>query len=77
MIAMSGAGPGWALPATGFIAANRPFLNQRLLLVGPRRAPKVPGWALDVAALCLMVTLVLTGFVWRILRKRAAGNSRT
>ncbi len=43
---MSGAGPGWALLLVGFIAANLPFLSERLLLVGPRRAPKALGWRL-------------------------------
>ena len=43
---MSGSGPGWALLLVGFIAANLPFFNERLLLVGPRRAPKALGWRL-------------------------------
>lgn len=43
---MSGAGPGWALLLVGFIAANLPFLTDRLLLVGPRRSPKALGWRL-------------------------------
>ena len=77
MIAMLGAGPGWPLPAAGLIGANLPVLNERPLQARPRRAPKALGWELDVAALCLMVTVVLTGFIWRILRKRAAGDSRT
>jgi hypothetical protein len=51
---MSGAGPGWALLLVGFIAANLPFFNERLLLVGPRRAPKALGWR-------LLELLLLTG----------------
>lgn len=43
---MSGGGAGWLLLLVGFIAANLPFFNERLLLVGPRRAPKALGWRL-------------------------------
>lgn len=53
---MSGAGPGWALLLVGFIAANLPFLTERLLLVGPRRAPKALGWR-------LLELLLLSGLV--------------
>lgn len=43
---MSASAPGWLLLLVGFVAANLPFLNERLLLVGPRRAPKAFGWRL-------------------------------
>ncbi len=43
---MSGSGPGWLLLLVGFVAANLPFMTERLLLVGPRRAPKALGWRL-------------------------------
>jgi hypothetical protein len=36
----------WLLLLAGFVAANLPFLTDRLLLVGPRRAPKALGWRL-------------------------------
>lgn len=36
----------WLLLVFGLVAANLPFLNERLLLVGPRRAPKAFGWRL-------------------------------
>lgn len=36
----------WLLLAAGFVAANLPFLSERLLLVGPRRSPKHFGWRL-------------------------------
>ncbi len=52
---MSGAGPGWALLLVGFIAANVPFFSERVLLVGPRRAPKALGWR-------LLELLLLSGF---------------
>jgi hypothetical protein len=53
---MSGSGPGWALLLVGFIAANLPFLTERLLLVGPRRVPKALGWR-------LLELLLLSGLV--------------
>lgn len=43
---MSGSAPGWLLLLVGFVAANLPFLSERLLLVGPRRVPKAFGWRL-------------------------------
>ena len=43
---MTSAGQGWLLLALGFVAANLPFLTERLLLEGPRRAPKAFGWRL-------------------------------
>ncbi|HNV79159.1 MAG TPA: NADH-quinone oxidoreductase subunit NuoK [Thermomonas sp.] len=58
---MSGAGPGWALLLVGFIAANLPFLTDRLLLVGPRRSPKALGWRL-LELLLLSVNINFVGF---------------
>ena len=43
---MSGSAQGWLVLLVGFIAANLPFLTERLLLVGPRRAPKPLAWRL-------------------------------
>lgn len=36
----------WLLLAAGFVAANWPFLTERVLLVGPRRSPKHFAWRL-------------------------------
>ena len=36
----------WLVLLLAVLAANLPFLNERLLLVGPRRAPKALGWRL-------------------------------
>lgn len=36
----------WLVLLLAVLAANLPFFNERLLLVGPRRAPKVFGWRL-------------------------------
>jgi len=43
---MTGSAPGWLLLLVGFVAANLPFMTERLLVVGPRRAPKALGWRL-------------------------------
>ncbi|MDP1533861.1 MAG: DUF2818 family protein [Polaromonas sp.] len=36
----------WAVIVFALIAANLPFINERLFIVGPRRQPKVLGWRL-------------------------------
>jgi len=36
----------WLVIVFALIAANLPFVNERLFIVGPRRAPKVLGWRL-------------------------------
>ncbi len=54
---MDTSGAVWALLLVGFIAANLPFLTERLLLVGPRRAPKALGWRL--LEVVLMAALVV------------------
>ncbi len=56
---MSGSVQGWLLLLIGFAAANLPFLTERLLLVGPRRAPKPLGWRLLELLLLSGLTIVL------------------
>jgi hypothetical protein len=34
----------WLVLGVALILANLPFLNERLFVVGPRRAPKALGW---------------------------------
>ena len=36
----------WLVLLIAVIAANLPFLNERLFVLGPARAPKVIGWRL-------------------------------
>lgn len=43
---MNGSAAGWLLLVVGLLAANLPFFSERLLLVGPRRAPKAFAWRL-------------------------------
>ncbi len=53
---MSGSTQVWLLLGLGLLAANLPFLTERLLLVGPRRSPKPLGWR-------LLELLLLAGLV--------------
>jgi len=46
----------WLVLAVAVVAANLPYFNERLLLVGPRRAPKAAWWRL--LELLLMAVLV-------------------
>lgn len=46
----------WLVLAAAVVAANLPYFSERLLLVGPRRAPKAAGWRL--LELALMAALV-------------------
>ena len=56
---MSATSSGWLLLLAGFVAANLPFLTDRLLLVGPRRAPKALGWRLLELLLLAGLTIAL------------------
>jgi hypothetical protein len=47
----------WTVIVVALIAANLPFVNERLLVVGPRRAPKALGWR--VLELLLLLGAVL------------------
>ena len=66
---MSGSAQGWLLLLIGFVAANLPFFTERLLLVGPRRAPKPLGWR-------LLELLLLSGLPsrWAWQSKRASAS---
>jgi Protein of unknown function (DUF2818) len=49
----------WLVLLTAVVAANLPFANERLLLVGPRRSPKPLGWRLLELVLLAGLTLGL------------------
>lgn len=49
----------WLVLAVGVPAANLPYLSERLLLVGPRRAPKGAGWRLLELALMAVLTFAV------------------
>lgn len=43
----------WTVLMVALVAANLPFLNERLFIVGPRRTSKSLGWrALELVLLC-------------------------
>lgn len=46
----------WLVLALAVIAANLPYFNERLLLVGPRGAPKSAWWRLLELALMALLT---------------------
>ncbi|MBN8487214.1 MAG: DUF2818 family protein [Burkholderiales bacterium] len=43
---MSASAATWLVVLVALLAANLPFVNERLFAVGPRRAPKAFGWRL-------------------------------
>jgi len=51
----------WLVLVVALIAANLPFANERLFVVGPLRSPKALGWrALELVILC--ATTIGIGF---------------
>lgn len=57
----------WLVLALGLLLANLPFVNERLFLVGPLRAPKHLGWRLvellTGAGLCILAGFALEGSI--------------
>jgi hypothetical protein len=53
----------WAVIMVALLAANLPFVSQRILFLGPKRVPKAFGWRL--LELALMAALAL-GVGWVI-----------
>lgn len=49
----------WLVLAAAVIAANLPYFNERLLLVGPRRVPKAVAWRLLELLLMAALTFAL------------------
>lgn len=46
----------WLVIVLALVAANLPFVNERLFVVGPRRQPKALGWRLGELALMAALT---------------------
>lgn len=46
----------WLVLAVAVLAANAPYFNERLLLVGPLRSPKAVSWRLLELALMAVLT---------------------
>lgn len=51
----------WMVLVAALLAANIPFLSQRVLLVGPRQEEKAFGWRL-LELVLLWLALLATGF---------------
>lgn len=49
----------WLVLLIALVAANLPFLNERLFIVGPLRAPKAFGWRLLELAVFWGATLAI------------------
>ena len=49
----------WPVILFAVVAANLPFINERLFVVGPRRTPKAFGWRLVELVLLYGLTLAL------------------
>jgi hypothetical protein len=50
----------WLVLLLAALGANLPFVNERLFVVGPRRAPKLLGWRL-LELLCFGALVVAIG----------------
>lgn len=49
----------WLVLLIALIAANLPFVNERLFIIGPIRAPKVIGWRLLELVALWAITLAI------------------
>ena len=62
----------WLVIVAGFVAANIPFINQRLLAVGPKSGTSKPLW---IRLLELVVLYVVVGLVATTLEGKAGQRS--
>jgi len=70
---MSASVQGCSLLLIGFAAAKRPFLTERWLRVGPRRAPKPLAWRLPELLLAGLTILLGMAIESRIGQRAAQG----
>ncbi|MBQ0931351.1 DUF2818 family protein [Ideonella sp. 4Y16] len=68
---MSAGAATWLVVAVALLAANLPFVNERLFVVGPRRAPKAFGWRLLELVVAGGLTLLLGSALEASLGQRA------
>jgi hypothetical protein len=54
---MTSSAPVWLVILVAIVAANLPFSNERVFVVGPRRAPKRLGWRVLELVLMCAITL--------------------
>jgi len=64
----------WLVLALAVIAANLPYFNERLLLIGPRRAPKPAWWRLlELVLMAALTFAVGSAMEARIGQRHAQG----
>jgi hypothetical protein len=64
----------WIVLAVAVVAANLPYLSERVLIVGPRRTPKGGWWRLlELVLMAAFNWAVGTGLEWRIGQRQAQG----
>jgi hypothetical protein len=62
----------WLVIAFALVAANLPFVNERLFVIGPRRAPKALGWRLLELLVFAALAFALGSFIEARLGQRHA-----
>jgi hypothetical protein len=64
----------WLVIVFALVAANLPFVNERLFVIGPRRAPKALGWRLLELLAFAALAFALGSFIEaRIGQRQAQG----
>lgn len=64
----------WTVIAVAFVAANLPFVNERLFIVGPRRVTKGLGWRLLELALMALLAFGVGALLESRLMQRQPQN---
>jgi Protein of unknown function (DUF2818) len=62
----------WTVIIFALVAANLPFVNERLFIVGPKRAPKALGWRLLELLVMAAITFGLGVFIEQSIGQRQA-----
>lgn len=68
---MSASAATWLVVVVALLGANLPFINERLFVVGPLRAPKAFGWRLLELAVAAGLSLALGSGLETSLGQRA------
>jgi predicted permease len=64
----------WTVILFALLAANLPFINERLFIIGPKRAPKALGWRLLELLLMATITFGLGVLLEDRIGRRQAQN---
>jgi hypothetical protein len=71
---MSHAAEVWAVIVFAVIAANLPFINERLFIVGPKLASKALGWRLLELVLLALISFGVGAFLENRIGQRQPQN---